>query len=156
MFDAPALSVMLGPLRVPVKEKPTSSAAAKREAALKAGVLNPAQLGPGGKPVKDNSVHQVLREAETVQRAEAQNAAKSNLIFEQLASLHHRRPDLVRSGVLLEGVDRPATRPLIRLIPALFDAFSYTQTVRAVRCCAVRMLLCACCAALAPLHGGSH
>jgi len=145
MFDAPALSVMLGPLRVPVKEKAASNAAAKREAALKAGVLNPAQLGPGGKPVKDNSVHQVLREAEVVQRAEAQNAAKSKLIFEQLSTLHHRRPDLVRSGVLLEGVDRPATRPLIRLIPALFDAFSYTQTVRAaaLRCAAVLLCLLA-------------
>jgi hypothetical protein len=124
VFDAPQFSPLLGPLSLAPKGKKEASAAA---AARKALAAAEAAARPGGKAPL-GALLQLDAEA-AVTKAEAQNAQRSVRMYAQLFSLHKARPDLLVSNVRLEDVDGLVRRPLIRMIPALFDGWSYTQTV---------------------------
>ena len=81
------------------------------------------------RPARDTAALTELSEQTRIARAEAQNANRARRMHVQLLSLQTSRPDLVVSGVRLEEVDGVVRRPLLRMIPTLFDGWSYTQTV---------------------------
>jgi Nse4 C-terminal len=119
MFDAPIFSPMLGPMSYVPKEKKRNEESAESAQAKKA-----------IRPPKDNLIQKDLSTTESIEKSEGQNANRSNLIYEQLRNLEaSRRNDLITTNVELEDVDGIVQRPLIRLIPTLFDGWSYTQTV---------------------------
>ena len=87
-----------------------------------------------------------------MQQQEAQNAARTNALYDLLVKLHeHPRADeLVIGEARLEDVPGVVRRPLIRLIPTLFDAWSYTQTVSAASAASAQR--CCICARVARSH----
>jgi hypothetical protein len=129
IFDAPGWVPLLGPLSIEPRAKKQSAAAAAKSALLAEG--GGAAAAPAARPARDTHARQELSSEAVVQQQEAQNAARTNALYDLLVKLHeHPRADeLVIGEARLEDVPGVVRRPLIRLIPTLFDAWSYTQTV---------------------------
>jgi len=132
-FDAPVFLPMLGPLSVPVKERAAPLKKAGVQVAKDDHKLEKIGGGggvEGGGPANGGGSGAADSGADFDARAEAENSRRMWAIYDQLQQQFQAKGNKhVRTRVVLEGDGKPCTRPLLALIPVLFDGWSYTQTV---------------------------